>query len=131
MQVQHVAGSCGGAGCPTLYATDRGTYLVQGYVVPGQAGAVAVPRSLVARAKISPSIRAPRADTLVVSGQPVAPTAVAGLRAFEEGEALVEVPASALVPHRDSFEFTPEELDSWRSAAAAVIGHREVVGLAV
>jgi hypothetical protein len=131
MQVQHVGGSCGGAGCPTLYATDRGTYLVQGYVVSGKGVAVAVPRSLVASAKISPTIRSPRADTLVISGRPVPIGTVSGLRTVEEGEALVEIPASALTPRAQTFEFTEQELDSWRHAAAAVIGEREVAGVGV
>jgi hypothetical protein len=29
---------CGNGTCPTVYQTNRGTFIVQGYVVPGQTG---------------------------------------------------------------------------------------------
>lgn len=48
--------SCGGGTCPTLYATDRGTFVVQGYILDGETlremglpegeAAVEIPRSL-------------------------------------------------------------------------------------
>jgi hypothetical protein len=31
--VEHVATLCGNGTCPTVYRTDRGTYLIQGYPV--------------------------------------------------------------------------------------------------
>ena len=34
----HLATVCGSGTCPTLYATDRGTYVVQGFVVGAEAG---------------------------------------------------------------------------------------------
>jgi hypothetical protein len=33
MKLTRVADGCAGGTCPTLYETDRGTYVVQGYVV--------------------------------------------------------------------------------------------------
>nr|WP_296074749.1 hypothetical protein [uncultured Actinoplanes sp.] len=34
----HLATVCGSGSCPTLYETNRGTYVVQGFVVGAQAG---------------------------------------------------------------------------------------------
>jgi hypothetical protein len=34
----HVLASCSGGGCPTIYRTDHGTLVVQGYAVTGQTG---------------------------------------------------------------------------------------------
>ena len=36
MRVTMIAFTCEGGNCPTTYATDRGSVLVQGYVVDGQ-----------------------------------------------------------------------------------------------
>jgi hypothetical protein len=36
--LKHLATVCGSGSCPTLYETDRGTYVVQGYVVGSDAG---------------------------------------------------------------------------------------------
>ncbi|MDQ3708059.1 MAG: hypothetical protein M3387_01915 [Actinomycetota bacterium] len=33
MRLTLVSGGCSGGSCPTVYATDRGTYVVQGYTV--------------------------------------------------------------------------------------------------
>jgi hypothetical protein len=33
MKLTRVVDGCAGGTCPTLYETDRGTYVVQGYVV--------------------------------------------------------------------------------------------------
>ncbi|CAN5233181.1 hypothetical protein BH20ACT9_BH20ACT9_12020 [soil metagenome] len=33
MRLTFVSGGCSGGSCPTVYATDRGTYVVQGYTV--------------------------------------------------------------------------------------------------
>jgi hypothetical protein len=33
MQLRRLAGNCFDGTCPTLYATDRGTIVVQGYLV--------------------------------------------------------------------------------------------------
>jgi hypothetical protein len=57
MRLRIVKGSCGGGSCPTLYATDRDTYVVQGYTLEGHIArelalaegetAVEVPRSMI------------------------------------------------------------------------------------
>jgi hypothetical protein len=54
--VRRLAGDCKGGDCPTVYATDRGTLVVQGYVLdtdavrqltlPSGEGAVEVPAQL-------------------------------------------------------------------------------------
>jgi hypothetical protein len=36
--LQVVASSCNAGSCPTIYRTDRGTLVVQGYVVTGATG---------------------------------------------------------------------------------------------
>jgi len=35
---KHLVTVCGSGSCPTLYETDRGTYVVQGYIVGSDAG---------------------------------------------------------------------------------------------
>lgn len=55
MKLTKIAGSCGRDDCPTIYATDHDTYIVQGYTVTGEPdlklskgeSAVEVPVSLV------------------------------------------------------------------------------------
>jgi hypothetical protein len=64
---RRLAGSCAGTSCPTLYATDRGTLVVQGYVLtddasrqlslpPGEA-AVEIPVELVRQVAQSSELR--------------------------------------------------------------------------
>jgi hypothetical protein len=36
--LEHLATVCGSGSCPTLYKTNRGTYVVQGFVVGGDVG---------------------------------------------------------------------------------------------
>jgi hypothetical protein len=38
-----LASQCGGGTCPTVYGTDRGAVVVQGYVVSGDSAGVEVP----------------------------------------------------------------------------------------
>ncbi len=56
MRLTLVSGGCSGGSCPTVYATDRATYVVQGYTVasgeetgldvPGGEALVEVPADL-------------------------------------------------------------------------------------
>jgi hypothetical protein len=59
MKLSAIAGNCKNGTCPTVYETDRGTYVVQGYVVtdaealaalglPAGESAVEIPRDLLA-----------------------------------------------------------------------------------
>ncbi len=42
--VRKLAGDCKGGDCPTVYATDRGTLVIQGYVLdPAADGALTLP----------------------------------------------------------------------------------------
>jgi hypothetical protein len=36
--LEHLVTMCGSGTCPTLYRTDRGTFVVQGYVIGPEAG---------------------------------------------------------------------------------------------
>ncbi|GAA3989193.1 hypothetical protein FOF52_01160 [Thermobifida alba] len=60
MRLTRIDGTCRNGTCPTVYATDRGTYVIQGYVVsdselagqvdlPRGEAAVEVPRELLER----------------------------------------------------------------------------------
>jgi hypothetical protein len=42
-QLTLVSKVCGGGSCPTVYKTDRDTFVVQGYVVAPEAAGVDVP----------------------------------------------------------------------------------------
>jgi hypothetical protein len=41
--LEMVAGRCGGGECPTVYKTDRGTLVVQGYTFPPAQAGMAIP----------------------------------------------------------------------------------------
>jgi hypothetical protein len=38
-----IANECSGGDCPTVYATDRGTVVVQGYLLQAEAAGISVP----------------------------------------------------------------------------------------
>ncbi|MGK5684747.1 hypothetical protein [Actinoplanes sp. URMC 104] len=42
-QLTFVTKLCGGGGCPTVYRTDRNTYVVQGYTVTAEATGLDIP----------------------------------------------------------------------------------------
>lgn len=46
MQLTFLGKNTQGGGSPTLYATDRGTYVVQGWKVPGHETSVEIPKPL-------------------------------------------------------------------------------------
>ena len=61
MEMRFIAADCKLGGCPTLYATDRDTVVVQGFLItdpsalatlhlPPDESAVEIPRSLIVRA---------------------------------------------------------------------------------
>ena len=43
LRLESLASECGSGTCPTVYRTDRGTIVVQGYVVSGDSAGVEVP----------------------------------------------------------------------------------------
>ena len=43
MSVNHIVSLCGTGTCPTVYQTDRGTLLIQGYTVSAEEAGIEVP----------------------------------------------------------------------------------------
>ena len=43
LTLEHVATLCGNGSCPTVYRTDRGTLVIQGYAVAGEQAGIDVP----------------------------------------------------------------------------------------
>ena len=43
IRAEVVAGLCQGGSCPTIYRTDRGSYLVQGYTIRPEEAGLALP----------------------------------------------------------------------------------------
>lgn len=97
MRLVHLRGSCPDrVTCPNIYATDRGTYVVQGYV-RDNAGVgvviVEVPRSLLPEATThgDADLCLTDHDTVLVRGSRVTdPAAVAALN-LPAGEAAIEI----------------------------------------
>lgn len=94
--------------CPTLYLTDRGTLIVQGWVVatpdlalsPGET-VVEVPVSLLwappaAVPRLSPALRLTGRDTAIVRGHMIEDPEVLARLSLPDGETAVEVSISAL-----------------------------------
>lgn len=94
--------------CPTLYLTDRGTAIVQGWIVPttdlalspGEA-VVEVPVSLLwvpptAVPRLSPALRLTERSTAIVRGQVIGDPEVLKDLSLPNGETAVEVSLSLL-----------------------------------
>lgn len=96
MKLVHLRGSCPDrVTCPNLYATDRGTYVVQGYARDDAgvgSASVEVPRSLLPEAAHDHAdLRLLGHDSVLVRGSRVTdPDAVAVLN-LPEGEAAIEI----------------------------------------
>lgn len=75
VQLTFLGKSTQGGGSPTLFATDRQTYVVQGWKVPGAAASVEIPKRLLAYLKLDTALDAAVRDTgrdsYVLSGAPV------------------------------------------------------------
>ncbi|MFI6956473.1 hypothetical protein ACIBJI_23725 [Nocardia sp. NPDC050408] len=88
-------GGTTGGGCPSLYATDRGSYVVQGWKTDST-GTVEIPHLLLGFALPDTFVGAPMTDTgrgtFVLDGTPVTdPDVLAGLDIYDD-ETCVEVP---------------------------------------
>ncbi|WP_431956025.1 hypothetical protein [Nocardia lijiangensis] len=88
-------GGSGDGDCPTLYATDQNSYLVQGWKT-GQPEMVEIPHLLLGFAEPNTYIGAPMADTgrgtFTLAGRPVTePESVAQLTLADD-ETAIEVP---------------------------------------
>ncbi|MFQ6229483.1 hypothetical protein [Nocardia sp. NPDC002869] len=88
-------GGSGGGQCPTLYATDHGSYLVQGWQTD-TAGTIEIPHLLIGFAEPDTFIGATMTDTdrgtFLVSGRPVTDTATLAQLDLAEDETAIEVP---------------------------------------
>ncbi|GAA4544480.1 hypothetical protein [Amycolatopsis samaneae] len=85
-----------GGGSPTLFATDRNTYVVQGWKVPGQTSTVEIPHRLLAYVETGTYVGARMADTgrgsFTLSGAPVDDTDALSQMDIPGHETCVEVP---------------------------------------
>lgn len=85
-----------GGGSPTLFATDRLTYVVQGWTVPGQQESVEIPQRLLGHLEPGTSLGAALRDTgrgsFIVSGLPVTDATALSQMDIPGHETCVEVP---------------------------------------
>ncbi|MET9490707.1 hypothetical protein [Nocardia sp. NPDC006630] len=88
-------GGTEGGGCPSLYSTDQGTYLVQGWET-GTLGIIEIPHLLTGFAEPDTFIGAAMTDTgrgtFTLSGAPVTDSETLGQLDILVGETCVEVP---------------------------------------
>lgn len=82
-------------GCPSLYETDRGSFLVQGWTT-GTADTVEIPHLLTGFAPPRTYLGAPLVDsgrgTFVISGRPVTESDMLDQLDLAADEAVIEVP---------------------------------------
>jgi hypothetical protein len=75
MQLTFLGKETQGGGSPTLFATDRNTYVVQGWKVPGQRDSVEIPARLLVYltpgTKLGVALSDTGRDTFTLSGAPV------------------------------------------------------------
>lgn len=87
-----------GGGSPTLFATDRCTYVVQGWKVTGQQDSVEIPHRLLTHLQPGTSLGAVLHDTgrgsVIVSGAPVTDSEALSQMDIPGHETCVEVPTT-------------------------------------
>ncbi|GAB3832579.1 hypothetical protein ACFPIJ_52460 [Dactylosporangium cerinum] len=92
-----------GGQSPTLYATDRQTYVVQGWRVPGEATSVEIPHGLLrfleAETDLAAALRDTGANTYCLSGAPVTDEAALAQMDLPAHETCVEVGKAKRVAH--------------------------------
>lgn len=88
-------GGSDSGGCPSLYATDQGSYIVQGWETT-QLGTVEIPHLLTGFAEADTYIGSTMTDTgrgtFTVSGRPITEPDVLGMLTLAEDETAIEVP---------------------------------------
>ncbi|MFF0635951.1 hypothetical protein ACFYTS_25995 [Nocardia sp. NPDC004151] len=88
-------GGSDSGGCPSLFATDQSTYIVQGWGT-AQLGTVEIPHLLTGFAEPDTFIGSTMTDTgrgtFTVSGRPVTEPGVLGKLTLAEDESAIEVP---------------------------------------
>ncbi|MBF6425594.1 hypothetical protein IU440_12960 [Nocardia cyriacigeorgica] len=91
-------GGSGGGHCPTLYATDQDTYLVQGWETD-ETGTIEIPHLLLGFAEPDTFVGAKLTDTgrgtFAVSGRPITEPDVLGQLDLADDETAIEVPKRA------------------------------------
>jgi hypothetical protein len=96
MRLRFLGKSTQGGGSPTLYATDRNTYVVQGWKVKVQDDSVEIPHRLLKHIESGTYLGALMADTgrgsFVLSGQPVTDAEALSQMEIPGHETCVEVP---------------------------------------
>jgi hypothetical protein len=96
MRLRFLGKATQGGGSPTLYATDRNSYLVQGWKVEGHGESVEVPHRLLMHVESGTYLGALMADTgrgsFVLSGQAVSDEETLSQMDIPEHEKCVEVP---------------------------------------
>lgn len=96
MRLRFLGTSTQGGGSPTLYATDRHTYVVQGWKVEGQNDSVEIPHRLLKHIEPGTYLGALMADTgrgsFILSGQPVTDAEALSKMDVPGHETCVEVP---------------------------------------
>lgn len=82
-------------GSPTLFATNRGTYIVQSWKVEGHSDRVEIPHRLLAHTRPGTSIGAPLEDTgrgtFILAGTPVTDAAALATMNIPDHEISIEV----------------------------------------
>lgn len=95
MQLTFLGKSTQGGGSPTLFATDRDTYVVQGWRVPGDETSVEVPKVLLEYLErcthLAAVLHTTEQDTYVLSGAAVTDAEVLGQMDIPGHETCVEV----------------------------------------
>ncbi|MFE3003433.1 hypothetical protein ACFXG4_52005 [Nocardia sp. NPDC059246] len=88
-------GGSDSGGCPSLYATDQGTYLVQGWQTD-RPETVEIPHALLGYTEPDTFIGSRLTDTgrgtLAVSGRPITDAETIGQLTLAEDETCIEVP---------------------------------------
>jgi hypothetical protein len=95
MQLTFLGKETQGGGSPTLFATDRDTYVVQGWKVPGRPASVEIPAGLLRHLAGLPCLDAALQDTgqgsYVLAGEPVIDTGALAQMDIPGHETCVEV----------------------------------------
>lgn len=97
MQLTFLGKETQGGGSPTLFATDRGTYVVQGWKVSEDPAAVEIPHRLLGHVEKGKCLGAHLDDTgrgsFILSGTPVVEVEVLAHMDIPGHETCVEIPA--------------------------------------
>lgn len=104
MRLRFLGTETQGGGSPTLFATDRDTYVVQGWRVDGHDESVEIPHRLLTHVEVDTYLGALMADTgrgsFVLSGQAVTDLEALSQMDIPGHETCVEVPKEKEVRRR-------------------------------